>query len=105
MRIFVLEKLLMCFQFSAEWSLADLSKIMMTSCSVLRRKISFWQSQGVLIETAPDTYTVLEESSSLNCKPRPSMPLSMFYEEDEAESAVASAQDQRNEELQVRFIY
>lgn len=75
---------------------------MMTSCSVLRRKISFWQSQGVLIETAADQYMVLEESSSLNCKPRPSMPLSMFYEEDEAESAVASAQDQRNEELQVR---
>ncbi|KAK7578045.1 hypothetical protein V9T40_010250 [Parthenolecanium corni] len=93
------------FQTKSEWSLADLSKIMMTSCSVLRRKISFWQSQGVLIETAADQYMVLEESSSLNCKPRPSMPLSMFYEEDEAESAVASAQDQRNEELQVFWSY
>lgn len=73
----------------------------MVSCSVLRRKISFWQSQGVLMETAPDQYIVVEESSNLNSKPRPVMSMSMLYEEDEAESAVASAQDQRDEELQV----
>lgn len=56
------------------------------------------------METAPDHYVVVEESSNLNSKPRPAMPISMLYEEDETESAVASAQDQRDEELQVSKI-
>lgn len=57
------------------------------------------------METSPDHYVVLEESSNLNCKPRLSLPMSMLYEEDEAESAVASAQDQRDEELQVILFF
>ena len=60
----------------------------------LRRKITFWQSHGLLKEESCDKFTLVEEH-------RGRTQDAMMIEEDETESAMASAQDQKEEELQV----
>jgi anaphase-promoting complex subunit 2 len=67
--------------------------------TVLRRKMAFWVSQGLLKETSNDVYVLQEESISRN---RLSTDI---VEEEETESAMASASDQREEELQVFWSY
>ena len=62
--------------------------------TVLRRKISFWQSQGLLKETTPDVYQLVEERRG-----RPNDLI--MVEDEEVESAMASAQQQKEEEMQV----
>lgn len=67
--------------------------------TVLRRKIAFWVSQGLLKETTNDVYVLQEESTYMNRLPAD------IVEEEETESAMASASDQREEELQVFWSY
>ena len=57
--------------------------------------MAFWQSQGLLREDSPDCFVLVEEM-----KGRSGQDL-VLVEEDEVESAMASVQDQREEELQV----
>lgn len=66
--------------------------------TVLRRKIAFWVSQGLLKEISNDVFVLQEESTSKN-------RLSTDIVEEETESAMASASDQREEELQVFWSY
>lgn len=87
------------FQEKHEWTLEKLSEIIHAPTTVLRRKIGFWVTQGVLKETANDTYTLQEESCSK------SHSVSEIVEDDEGESAMASASDQREGELQVFWSY
>lgn len=63
----------------------------------LRRKIAFWQSHGILVETSSDVFSILEDLKNKDS----SIQEGLFVEDYEAESAMASAQDQREEELQV----
>lgn len=67
--------------------------------TVLRRKIGFWQSHGILVETSLDVFSILENSKSKDT----GIQEGLFVDDYEAESAMASAQDQREEELQVYF--
>lgn len=67
--------------------------------TVLRRKMAFWVSKGLLKETSNDIYILQEEST---CKNRLSTDV---VEEEETESVMASASDQREEELQVFWSY
>jgi len=62
--------------------------------TVLRRKMTFWVSQGLLKETSSDVFILQEERLSTD-----------IVEEEEAESVMASASDQREEELQVFWSY
>lgn len=65
--------------------------------TVLRKKIQFWQSHGLLVERGNDVFYLVEEQNDSR------MSNSEIVVEDyESESAMASAQDQREEELQVR---
>jgi hypothetical protein len=80
--------------FSAKWTIEELGKVMHMPSSALRRKITFWQSQGILREEATDTFTLLEEQKGRHHD-------IVVVEDDEIESAMASSQDQREEELQV----
>lgn len=73
--------------------------MMHAPATVLRRKIAFWVSQGFLKETSSDVFVLQEESTSKN---RLSTDI---VEEEETESAMASASDQREEELQVFWSY
>ncbi|XP_029175698.1 anaphase-promoting complex subunit 2-like [Nylanderia fulva] len=87
------------FQDKNEWALQDLAEVMHAPATVLRRKMTFWVSQGLLRETTNDVYILQEESTSKN---RLSTDL---VEEEETESVMASASDQREEELQVFWSY
>lgn len=82
-----------------EWTVEELSEVMHVPATVLRRKITFWVSQGVLKEISSDKFLLQEESASKN------RSTAEIVEEEEVESAMASASDQREEELQVFWSY
>lgn len=65
--------------------------------TVLRRNIGFWQSHGILIEVTADVFCIQEDLENKDTN----LNEDIFVEDYESESAMASAQDQREEELQV----
>lgn len=67
--------------------------------TVLRRKIGFWQCHGIIVETIQDVFCVQEDLENKDSN----IQEDIFVEDYETESAMASAQDQREEELQVHF--
>lgn len=81
------------FQDKNEWNLEELAEKMHVPATVLRRKITFWVSQGILKEIKTDVFLLQEESISKN--------RTVVVEEEESESAVASASDQREGDLQI----
>ncbi|XP_078038091.1 anaphase promoting complex subunit morula [Augochlora pura] len=87
------------FQDKKEWTLEELAEVMHAPATVLRRKITFWVSQGILKESSNDVFILQEESSTK------SRSLTDVVEEEEVESVMASASDQREEELQVFWSY
>ncbi|XP_066260255.1 anaphase-promoting complex subunit 2 [Euwallacea similis] len=91
---------MMHFQDKNIWELEELSKIMHCPPTVLRRKIGFWLSHGILTETSQDVFAVLEETENRNA-----VPEDFYVEEFESESAMASAKDQKEEELQNIWSY
>lgn len=78
-----------------EWDLDDLCHVMKVPPTVLRKKIALWQSHGLIEEIRSDYYKLVEGDN--NC----SNANVGIIEDYESESAMASAQDQREEELQV----
>ncbi|XP_017018674.1 anaphase-promoting complex subunit 2 [Drosophila kikkawai] len=91
------------FQDKSEWTLEDLSAITKVPQSALRRRLSFWQNHGLISETTPGLFTLLEKESEEKSQFE-EMSLAEADEED-LESAMASASDQREEELQVFWSY
>jgi len=95
------------FQDRCEWAPPDLAAVLKIPVSALRRKIAFWQSQGIVRETDDDTYMLIEEGPMR----RPSgisgdsHGQAMGVEEDGEESVTASSKDQREEELNVFWSY
>ena len=67
--------------------------------AALRRKIAFWQGHGLLREDddAPDTFILVEDYRDEGGGGREAINM----DEDEAESAMASSHEQKEEELQV----
>eukprot|EP00099_Drosophila_melanogaster_P020399 NP_611862.1 morula [Drosophila melanogaster] len=90
------------FQTKNEWTIEDLSSITKVPASALRRRLSFWQNHGLISETTPGIFTLLEKESEKS--QYEDMSLAEADEED-LESAMASASDQREEELQVFWSY
>lgn len=82
--------------FIGQWNLDDLSRIMQIPSTVLRKKISFWESQYFICQISPDVFQLIEKTQEENLH----VPREIIIE-DESESAMASTQDQREEELQV----
>lgn len=66
--------------------------------TLLRRKIGFWQSHGLIAETTPDLFHLVEEDKGNGQSPE-------LIEDFESESVMASTQDQREEELQTFWSY
>ncbi|XP_073846861.1 anaphase promoting complex subunit morula [Musca autumnalis] len=92
------------FQNKNEWSLDDLSTLVKIPPSVLRRRMAFWQSHGIIIESQPGIYKLIEDE--LPKSQLEKLPINEIITEDEDnESAMASASDQREEELQVFWSY
>lgn len=80
------------FQDKHKWTINELSSTMQMQASMLRRKITFWQSHGILQEKEKDVFVLLEEKRGQN--------QDVVVVEEEAESVTASSHDQREEELQ-----
>lgn len=80
------------FQDKSKWTINELSSTMQMQASMLRRKITFWQSHGILQEKEKDVFVLVEEKRSQN--------QDLVVVEEEAESVTASSHDQREEELQ-----
>ena len=76
----------------------ELSGLMHVPVTALRRKMAFWQSQGVLREEGTDTFVLIEEQRGGRGIQH---EMIMLDSDEETESAMASAQDQQEEELQV----
>lgn len=94
------------FQDKSEWSLDQLSEVMHVPTTVLRRKIGYWVSQGLLLETSRGTFTLQEECSSSSPKNDNLNSAALdVIDDEELESVMASASDQREEELQVFWSY
>ncbi|XP_043268898.1 anaphase-promoting complex subunit 2 [Venturia canescens] len=87
------------FQEKNKWTLEELADVMHAPATILRRKMTFWVSQGLLKETSNDVFLLQEESSSKN------RSVAEIVDDEEIESAMASASDQREEELQVFWSY
>ena len=51
------------FQEAAEWTVQRLTRSLKVPLSTLRRKITFWQSLGVLVEKTLDIFTLVEDGS------------------------------------------
>lgn len=81
-----------------QWLLDELSRLMNVSGTVLKRKIGFWQSHGLIEEIEPDIFQLIEESNEAAAN---NSHTDLILEDYESESAMASVQDQREEELQV----
>ncbi|XP_063235866.1 anaphase-promoting complex subunit 2 [Bacillus rossius redtenbacheri] len=90
------------FQDKNQWTIEELSQVMHVPSTMLRRKIAFWQSQGLLREVCTDSFLLVEDNPT---RSRCLVPSDVACEDDEAESAMASAHDQREEELQVFWSY
>merc|ERR1719312_2222349 len=94
------------FQESVEWTAQRLATSLKVPLSTLRRKITFWQSQGILAENSPDTFTLVEDG----CMKRGAglgdvSGVTHSLDEDQEESITASSADQREEELGMFWSY
>lgn len=90
----------MHFEKQEQWTIDELSQAMNVPATLLKKKITYWQTQGILKETSINIFVLVEESSP---KGRTANTSDIVCEDDESESAMASYQDQREEELQVLY--
>lgn len=73
---------------------------------VLRKRLVFWQSQGMIRETKENFFVLVDSSADSGKQTEQAHTQSNdVCDEDEAESAMESASDQREEELQVFWSY
>lgn len=74
--------------------------------STFRRKIAFWQSQGVPVENTPDTFSLVEEGGMKRGPGLRDMSgITHSLKEDKEDSIIASSADQREEELGMFWSY
>ncbi|CAG9789189.1 unnamed protein product [Diatraea saccharalis] len=97
--------LIMHFQNKPEWTLDELHQVMKVPVTVLRRKITYWQSMGLISEKCTDTYVLVDDSDANKSNVATNQVQEMICEDDETESVMASAHDQREGELQVFWSY
>ena len=91
------------FQIKSEWSAEELSKSLKVPLTTLRRKMAFWQGQGLLQETSPDQFKLIEEGPMRRMSGVASNNEAEM--DDEAESVTRTSSDQRAEELKVFWSY
>lgn len=94
--------ILLHFEAQPQWTLQDLAAQMKITPAVLKKKISFWQGQALVRETAPDEYRLVEEQGDAA---GPSGQSVAVEDDEEADNVMESANDQREEALQVFWSY
>ncbi|XP_013170834.1 PREDICTED: anaphase-promoting complex subunit 2 [Papilio xuthus] len=97
--------LIMHFQDKPEWSLEKLHQVMKVPITILRRKITYWQSMGLITEKSADYYVLVDGNDANKSSVATSQVQEMICEDEESESVMASAHDQREGELQVFWSY
>lgn len=90
------------FQVKSEWMAEDLGHTLKIPVSTLRRRIAFWQTQGLVKETGTDKYTLIEEGPMRRMS---GVSGEVTAEDEECESVTRTSRDQRAEELQVFWSY
>ncbi|XP_040581618.1 anaphase-promoting complex subunit 2 [Lepeophtheirus salmonis] len=90
------------FMEKAEWSAEELSHNLQVPVSILRRRMTFWLSQGLIRELEHDKYCLVEEGPIRRMSGLVSDPIN---EDEETESVTTTSRDQRAEELQVFWSY
>lgn len=91
------------FEAQKRWTLQELAAQMKITPVVLRKKISFWQSHGLVRETATDEYRLIEEPDD-GASHSVSLPVAV-EDDEEADNVMESANDEREEALQVFWSY
>lgn len=92
--------IIMHFQNQKEWQLEELSSVINMPQSVLRRRIGFWQLQGLIRETQENLFALCDENQDDVNKIETEANVVLDEEE-----TMVSATDQREEELQVFWSY
>lgn len=89
------------FQVKAEWTVDELAQTLKVPPSTLRRRISFWQTQGLIHEASTDVFKLIEEGPMRRMSGVSGSLESGHDLDDESESVTRTSQDQRVEELSV----
>ncbi|XP_058836791.1 anaphase-promoting complex subunit 2 [Topomyia yanbarensis] len=92
------------FSEQVEWELEKLGQKMNMPPSILRKRLVFWQSQG-LIRESRENFFVLNDRNSKTDAANLQTHIPDVCDDEETESAMESASDQREEELQVFWSY
>ena len=92
------------FQLKSEWSVEELSKSLKVPLSTVRRKMAFWQGQGLVQESSPDHFKLIEEGPMRRMSGIASNNEADMHD-DESESVTRNSSDQRTEELAVFWNY
>merc|ERR1719244_2503 len=101
------------FQECETWTVQQLSSSLKVPVSTLRRKITFWQSQGILVESpSSDTFSLVDpgdqgagKAGAARSGPVDVGGIGGSIEEDQEDSVTASIADQREEELGMFWSY
>ncbi|XP_035792754.1 anaphase-promoting complex subunit 2-like [Anopheles albimanus] len=94
------------FSEQPQWELDLLAQKMNMPPIVLRKRLVFWQSNGLLREAQENLFVLVDKSDeSAKLADQLLSQQDNMCEEEEVESAMESASDQREEELQVFWSY
>lgn len=94
------------FERQSQWTLQDLAAQMKVTPVLLRKKIAFWLGKGLIRETASqDEFKLVEETEEVaGMSSATNLPVPVEDEED-GDNLIESANDQREEALQVFWSY
>jgi len=93
------------FQIKEEWSADQLSQEIKVPASTIRRRITYWISQGIIRETNQDTFKLVEEGPMRRMSGASGSIEAGHDLDDESESVTRTSRDQRAEELQVFWTF
>ncbi|XP_052873617.1 anaphase-promoting complex subunit 2 [Anopheles cruzii] len=94
------------FSEQSQWELDALGQVLNMPPIVLRKRLLFWQSNGLIRETKENVFVLVDKNDDSEKSLEQMQGQSNdMCEEEEAESAMESASDQREEELQVFWSY
>lgn len=105
-----------CNLFAGEWTLTDLCQTLKVPATILRKRIALWQSHGVIREPRTDCFVLVDDDPNDNGRTgvaasgrtteQPTQPPQPGEcDDDEIESAMESAEDQREQELIMFWAY
>ena len=97
---------------TGSWTVEEMSAVLEAQPSVVRRHLGFWVTQGVLREGQHDMFTVVEQANDAGrnrglglcvrtCMLQCTDVLLCPEEMDDSDSAMASAEEQKESDLQV----